>query len=89
VLKISEKGAATEVFKSDVRVWGPYLRYNYATFDFTPVTKSGLYVLEYGDQRTTALRISPDVYKDAWHHTLDVFFPVQMDHMVVKEAYRV
>ena len=89
VLKVSEKGEKTEVFRSDVKVWGPYLRYNYATFDFTPVNESGLYLLEYGDQRTTALRIAPDVYENAWHPTLDVFFPVQMDHMVVKEAYRV
>lgn len=89
VLRVSEKGEETEVFRSEARVWGRYLCYNYATFDFTPVTENGLYVLEYGDQRTTALRIAPDVYENAWHPTLDVFFPVQMDHMVVKEAYRV
>ena len=89
VLRVSEKGEETEVFRSEVKVWGRYLCYDYATFDFTTVTESGLYVLEYGDQRTHALRIAGDVYKDAWHPTLDVFFPVQMDHMVVKEAYRV
>ena len=89
VLKVSEKGEKTEVFRSKVRVWGRYLCYNYATFDFTPVKESGLYILEYGDQRTTALRIAPDVYENAWHPTLDIFFPVQMDHMLVKEAYRV
>jgi hypothetical protein len=26
---------------------------------------------------------------DIWHQTLDVWFPVQMDHMLVNEAYRV
>ena len=89
VLKVSEKGEKTEVFISKVKVWGRYLCYNYATFDFTPVKESGLYILEYGDHRTTALRIAPDVYENAWHPTLDIFFPVQMDHMLVKEAYRV
>jgi endoglucanase len=89
VLRVSENGEETEVFKSGVKVWGPYLRYNYATFDFSAVTKSGLYLLEYGDQRTSALRIAPDVYENAWQPTLDVFFPVQMDHMAVREAYRV
>ncbi len=78
-----------EVFRSAVKVWGRYLRYTYATFDFTPVREPGLYVIEYGDRRTNVLRIAPEVYDDAWHHTLDVFFPVQMDHMSVREAYRV
>jgi endoglucanase len=89
VLRVSSNGEEKEVFRSQVKIWGRYLRYDYATFDFTPVKESGLYVLEYGKQRTTALRIAPDVFKDAWHPTLDVFFPVQMDHMAVKEAYRV
>jgi hypothetical protein len=29
------------------------------------------------------------VYNDVWHPTLDVWFPVQMDHMLVREAYRI
>jgi len=29
------------------------------------------------------------VYDNTWHPTLDVWFPVQMDHMEVNEAYRV
>jgi hypothetical protein len=29
------------------------------------------------------------VYDGIWHETLDVWFPVQMDHMFVNEAYRV
>jgi hypothetical protein len=29
------------------------------------------------------------VYKNIWHPTLDVWLPVQMDHMQVNEAYRV
>ena len=32
---------------------------------------------------------SSNVYDDIWHPTLDVWFPVQMDHMEVNEAYRV
>ncbi len=86
VVRIDGEG---KIFRSEVKVWGKYLRYSYATFDFTPVREPGLYVIEYGDRRTNVLRIAPDVYDDAWHHTLDVFFPVQMDHMSVREAYRV
>ena len=89
LLRVTESGEEKEVFRSEVKMWGQYLRYRYATFDFTPVRESGLYVIEYGAQRTGALKIAPDVYENAWHQTLDVFFPVQMDHMAVREAYRV
>ena len=69
--------------------WGEYLRYNYARFDFTDVRDPGLYVLEYGGTRTAPFRIDPQLHAAAWQPTLDVFFPVQMDHMLVNEAYRV
>ncbi len=89
LIKITGNGEETEVFRSTPRVWGRYLRYTYATFDFTSQTDSGLYIIEYGDRRTAAVKIARDVYENAWHQTLDVFFPVQMDHMRVTEAYRV
>jgi endoglucanase len=40
-------------------------------------------------ERTAPFRIDPALYDDAWHPTLDVYFPVAMDHMFVNEAYRV
>jgi len=88
LLKVTPNGEK-EVFRSEPKVWGRYLRYTYATIDFTPLREEGLYIIEYGDQRTNALRIAHDAYETAWHQTLDVFFPVQMDHMRVTEAYRV
>lgn len=72
MLRISGDGRETEVFTSAVKMWGQYLRYNYATFDFSSVRESGLYVLEYGTERTPALRIAGDVYANAWQPTLDV-----------------
>jgi hypothetical protein len=89
VLQVAESGALVEKFTGEIKNWGKYLRYNYSTFDFTSVNENGLYVIEYGEQRTKSFRIAADVYADAWHPTLDVFFPVQMDHMFVNEAYRV
>jgi len=89
LLKVSESGEESEVFRSAPKQWGRYLRYCYATIDFSHHTQSGLYILEYGEQRTTAFRIARDVYEGVWQPTLDVFFPVQMDHMRVTEAYRV
>lgn len=69
--------------------WGRYLRYRYLTFDFSSVIEEGLYTLEYGAVRTAPFRIARDVYEAAWHPSLDVFLPVQMDHMRVREAHRV
>ncbi|MFA5424674.1 MAG: cellulase N-terminal Ig-like domain-containing protein, partial [Phycisphaerae bacterium] len=89
LLKIDTNGNFVEKFKADVNKWGKYLRYNYVTFDFSDVKDTGLYVIEYGKTRTKPFRIEKDIYRDAWHPTLDVFMPVQMDHMFVNEAYRV
>ena len=89
LLKVTEDGQLIEKQKSEIKNWGKYLRYNYSTFDFSQVKETGVYIIEYDSIRTKSFRISEDIYKDAWHPALDVFFPVQMDHMFVNEAYRV
>lgn len=89
LLKISESGEATPVLSGPVKPWGPYLRYEYATFDFSAATAPGLYEIEYAGQRTAPFRIAPDVYADAWRPTLEVYLPVEMDHVSVREAYRI
>jgi endoglucanase len=87
--RLTPDGKTVEALTGEVKPWGMYLRYNYVTFDFTPVKDTGLYFIKYGDQRTDAFPIGTQVYKDVWHPTLDVWFPVQMDHMLVREAYRI
>ncbi len=87
--QITQDGKHVEKLKSDVMVWGKFLRYNYAKFDFSSVKDAGIYYIQYGDQKTNTFPISPNVYDNIWHPTLDVWFPVQMDHMEVNEAYRV
>ncbi|MBN2215209.1 MAG: glycoside hydrolase family 9 protein [Bacteroidales bacterium] len=89
LLKIRSDGNVDKKHEYDVVRWGDYLRYQYYTFDFTPVKEDGIYVIEYNNKRTGPFRIACNVYEDAWYPTLDVFFPVQMDHMLVNEAYRV
>lgn len=89
VFQVTAEGKTIEKFKGDVKVWGTYQRYNYAKFDFSSVTEPGIYFIQYGDQKTNTFTISKNVYNDVWHPTLDVWFPVQMDHMEVNEAYRV
>jgi endoglucanase len=87
--QVTPEGRFVEKLTGEVKPWGEFLRYRYAKFDFTSIKESGLYVLQYGDQRTEAFPIGTQVYSDVWHPTLDVWFPVQMDHMLVREAYRV
>jgi hypothetical protein len=89
LLKITDGGEFIERYAGPAKPWGKYLRYNYLSFDFSSVREPGLYVIEYGAVRTRAFRIASNAYETAWQPTLDVFFPVQMDHMYVKEAYRV
>jgi len=89
VFQVNEEGKFIEKFKGDVKVWGKYLRYNYAKFDFSSIKEPGVYYIQYGNQKTNTFAIGPNVYDNIWHPTLDVWFPVQMDHMQVNEAYRI
>jgi len=89
LLRIDADGREHVAHSAGTTRWGPYLRYDYYTFDFSGVREPGIYVIEAAGQRTGAFRIAADAYANAWHPTLDVFFPVQMDHMFVNEAYRV
>ncbi|MBV8892466.1 MAG: glycoside hydrolase family 9 protein, partial [Acidobacteria bacterium] len=49
----------------------------------------GLYVIEYADQRTAPFRISKDAYANIWQDSLDHHLAEQMDHVSVREGYRV
>jgi endoglucanase len=89
VFQVTAEGATVERLKGKVQPWGRYLRYSYASFDFSTIQDPGLYFIQYGGQRTETFPVAADVYRDIWHQTLDVWFPVQMDHMLVNEAYRV
>lgn len=89
VYQVGADGQSTLKLTADVKPWGKYLRYNYLTFDFSNIIDEGVYYIKYGEHKTNTFVISKDVFKNIWHPTLDVWFPVQMDHMEVNEAYRV
>ncbi|HEY5508885.1 MAG TPA: glycoside hydrolase family 9 protein, partial [Paludibacter sp.] len=89
LFQITPEGKSVEKLKGDVKIWGKYLRYNYAKFDFSSIKEPGVYYIQYGDQKTNTFIIDKNVFENIWHPTLDVWFPVQMDHMEVNEAYRV
>lgn len=87
--KVNADGSLTAALSGKPITWGMYTRYNYLQFDFSQVEEPGIYKLVYGDQASGPFPIDANVYQRAWYPTLDVFMPVQMDHMFVREAYRV
>ena len=89
LFQVTQEGNSVEKFKGEVKEWGKYLRHNYAKFDFSSVKESGIYYILYGNERTNTFAINHNVYDNVWHPTLDVWFPVQMDHVQVNEAYRI
>jgi hypothetical protein len=88
LFQVTPEGKFVEKLNGDAVQWGKYTRYNYLKFDFTSVNEPGIYFIRYGNQSTNTFVIGKDVYDNIWQPTLDVWFPVQMDHMMVNEAYR-
>jgi hypothetical protein len=88
IFEVTPSGEKVKRLTVDTEEWGKYLRYNYLKADFSSITEPGLYCIEYGDQITNTFSIDENALKNVWHPTLDVFLPVQMDHMKVNEAYR-
>jgi endoglucanase len=89
VLRLMEDGSYRQVFEGPVTAPTPWLRYVYSKFDFTLVKDPGLYVIEYAGQRTAAFPVAKDVYANIWQDSLDHHLAVQMDHVSVREGYRI
>ena len=90
VYRVNADGSHTLALEPSVKEWGVfYNRYNYAQCDFSDVKEPGTYYIEYKGVKTNPFPINKNVYDGKWHNTMDVWLPVQMDHMMVNEAYRV
>jgi endoglucanase len=89
VLHLMEDGSYQQAFEGPITPSTPWQRYVYSKFDFTPVKDPGLYVIEYAGQRTAPFPISKNAYANIWQDSLDHHLAVQMDHVSVREGYRV
>ena len=90
IWRVNQDGSKTLALTAPVKEWGVfYDRYNYAQCDFSDVREPGTYFIEYKGVITNPFPINVNVYDGKWHNTMDVWLPVQMDHMMVNEAYRV
>jgi len=88
VLRLADDGSYKQVFEGPISAPTPWLRYTYAKFDFSSVKDPGLYAIEYAGQRTALFPIANDVYAKAWQSSLDGYLAVEMDHVSVREGYR-
>ena len=88
VLRLAEDGSYEQVFEGPISEPAPWLHYTYAKFDFSPVKEPGLYAIEYAGQRTELFPIAKDVYSKTWQSSLDGYLAVEMDHVSVREGYR-
>lgn len=89
VYKVNADGSSSKAFTGKVSMWGPYYKYNYAKFDFSDLREPGVYYIQYGDVKTNNFIIDTTVYDKITDATTDVWIPIHMNHMHVKEGYRV
>jgi endoglucanase len=89
VLRITVDGNFKEAFSGEIQPWGKWMRYQYARFDFSAVREPGIYAIEYAGHIDGPFRIADNVYEGIWRPSLDTFLPEQMDHVKVREGYRI
>lgn len=89
IVKINTDGSSSTVFTGDVELWGDYYKYQYAKFDFSSLTTPGIYYIQYGDVKTNNFIIDNSVYDEITNATSDNWIPIHMNHMFVREGYRV
>lgn len=90
LIRIDESGIAQTVKTGTPRLWGDFLRYRYAHFDFSEVSEPGIYRIKYGEEVSNNFLISESVYTtQVWQPTLAYYLPVQMCHMRINDRVKV
>ena len=87
--RVNADGSEENVCEKELGATTDWMRFKYARFDFTEVTEAGLYRIHYGDYVGEIFPIAKTVYDRVWHTTLSGFLAVQMDHIVVREGYKI
>ncbi|WP_267387238.1 glycoside hydrolase family 9 protein [Sphingomonas sp. GC_Shp_3] len=89
LVKLTADGGKQSVLRGTLTPRGRWTRYNYAAFDFSSVREPGVYAISYAGATTNPFRIAADAYGHIWQASLDTFLAEQMDHMGIREQYRV
>ena len=88
LVKLTKDGEQP-VFSGKIEPRGKWMRYDYAAFDFSSVREPGIYAISYGGHTTNPFPISAHAYDHIWQTSLDTYLAEQMDHVEVREEYRV
>ncbi len=89
LVRLAADGTQQPVLRAKVRARGKWTRYNYASFDFSSVRAPGVYAISYAGHTTNPFPIAADAYAHIWQTSLDTYLAEQMDHMAIREQYRV
>jgi hypothetical protein len=89
LIRLEADGSRQSVLTAKIKPWGNWTRYAYATFDFSSVKQPGVYAIAFAGRTTNPFRIAPDAYAKIWQPSLDTYLAEQMDHMAIREQYRV
>ena len=89
LVRLTADGRQQSVFRARTKPRGHWTRYDYAAFDFSSVRDPGIYAISYAGKTTNPFRISTDAYDRIWQTSLDTFIAEQMDHVGIREQYRV
>jgi len=89
LVKLTADGRKEPVLRGKLTPRGRWTRYNYAAFDFSSVREPGIYAISYAGTTTNPFRIAADAYGHIWQTSLDTFLAEQMDHVGIREQYRV
>jgi endoglucanase len=89
LVKLTADGGKQSVLRGTLTPRGRWTRYNYAAFDFSSVREPGIYAISYAGGTTNPFRIAADAYGHIWQTSLDTFLAEQMDHVGIREQYRV
>ena len=89
LMRINNDGTVSKAYEGKLQNWGEYYKYNYTKFDFSSVKTPGIYFIQYDTTKTNNFIIDENVYDKITDATTDVWVPIHMNHMYVKEGYRV
>ncbi|MDR1150936.1 MAG: glycoside hydrolase family 9 protein, partial [Bifidobacteriaceae bacterium] len=87
--RLNADGSYTDVYTAALGAARAWTRYNYRDFDFSHINDPGSYAIKYGDVRTEPFPIDDEVYDKTWQHAVSGFMATNMDHMEVREGYKI
>ena len=87
--RLNADGTYTDVFEAELGAAKSWQRYVYKNFDFSEVKDRGTYVINYDGFLSDPFAIDVGVYDHIWQASASNYLAVQMDHMRIREGYKI